>query len=133
MPKPKTVPSRGTPSTTTPAPPKTKGRARPATVVNRLARAIKEVLGDDLSRDLSVLKAGEADYLGGTSHKGAIYGEGLPFEWTMITVWASIYAGELENYSSPVEEPIRLALEFAEENGYYFENLTSWALTLYDA
>jgi len=55
-----------------------------------------------------------------------------PFEWIMVTGGSSVYAGELGNYSLPVEEPIKKVLDEVHSAGYYFEPINNCQLMVCD-
>jgi hypothetical protein len=67
------------------------------------------------------------------------WGEGLtfawdgPFDWTMITAGSSVYAGDLNDYSMPVEKEIGAVLDEIESAGYYLEPINNVHLGIYSA
>ena len=67
------------------------------------------------------------------------WGEGLtfawegPYDWTMITAGSSIYAGELNDYSLPVEKEIGAVLDEIKSSGYYLEPINNVHLGIYSA
>lgn len=56
-----------------------------------------------------------------------------PYDWTMITAGSSVYAGELNNYSLPVDKEIGEVLDEIESAGYYLEPINNVHLGIYSS
>jgi len=56
-----------------------------------------------------------------------------PFDWTMITAGSSVYAGDLNDYSMPVEKEIGAVLDEIKSAGYYLEPINNVHLGIYSA
>jgi hypothetical protein len=102
--------------------------ARTGTMTNRTKISLLKKLRDAI---VKVLDENQPDLQIMTSHDMAggnpsLAWEGGPFEWTMIAAGSSLFAGEMSEYSLPVQPQIAEVIDKIKQEGGYLEVATSW-------